>query len=96
MSKEKGKRKKKKENYCLLRGPSQRKQTALKHPVSTTHTLTEFLPSLPSTVRMCREQALLRERDKDKQLWLRGVDRALKTRPAGGSVEPGNRDTCER
>lgn len=48
MSKEKGKRKKKNENYSLLRGSSRVMQTALKHPVSAIHTLTEFLPSLRS------------------------------------------------
>ena len=49
MSKEKGKRKKKKnENYSLLRGSSRVMQTALRHPVSAIHTLTEFLPSLRS------------------------------------------------
>ena len=47
MSKENGKRKKN-ENYSLLRGSSQVKPTALKHPVSTIHTLIEFLPSLRS------------------------------------------------
>lgn len=53
-----------------------------------------FFPVFHPTVRMCREQALLREQDKDKPFWLRGVDRALTVTRGSRPEDQASRRLC--